>query len=50
MEEEFEPAKLTRVVTWPTAGANHHDDVEAITSIRCNKKAKGVSFICFVWW
>lgn len=51
MEEEFEPAKLTRVVTWPTAGANHDDDnAEAITSIRCNKKAKGVSFknVCFL--
>jgi hypothetical protein len=50
VEEEFEPAKLTRVVTWPTAGANHDDEAEAITSIKCTKKAKGVSFqnACFV--
>jgi len=41
MEEEFEPGRLTRVVTWPTAGADHGDDGEAITSIKCNKKAKG---------
>lgn len=44
VEEEFEPAKLTRVVTWPTTGANHDDEAEAVTSIKCNKKAKGVSF------
>ena len=44
VEEEFEPAKLTRVVTWPAAGADQDDDAEAITSIKCNKKAKGVSF------
>jgi len=44
MEEEFEPAKLTRVVTWPTAGTHHDDEAEAITSIKVNKKAKGVSF------
>ncbi|PNF21759.1 hypothetical protein B7P43_G09875 [Cryptotermes secundus] len=41
MEEEFEPAKLTRVVTWPAPGTNHDDEAEAITSIKCNKKAKG---------
>jgi hypothetical protein len=45
MEEEFEPAKLTRVVTWPAAGADHGDDAEAVTSIKCNKKAKGVSLL-----
>lgn len=50
MEEEFEPAKLTRVVTWPAPGTNHDDEAEAITSIKCNKKAKGVRFqnVCFV--
>jgi len=47
MEEEFEPGRLTRVVTWPTAGADHGDDGEAITSIKCNKKAKGVSLLSF---
>ncbi|PSN37094.1 hypothetical protein C0J52_21175 [Blattella germanica] len=41
LEEEFEPAKLTRVVTWPTASTEQDDDVEAITSVKCNRKAKG---------
>ncbi|XP_069692273.1 protein wings apart-like [Periplaneta americana] len=41
LEEEFEPAKLTRVVTWPTGNSDLDDQAEAITSVKCNRKAKG---------
>ncbi|KAJ9583157.1 hypothetical protein L9F63_022498, partial [Diploptera punctata] len=40
LEEDFEPAKLTRVVTWPPANTDVDDDAEAITSIKCNRKVK----------
>ncbi|XP_012271395.1 wings apart-like protein homolog [Orussus abietinus] len=40
-EEEFEPSKLTRVVTYPEADADFTDETEAVTSVRCGKKVKG---------
>ncbi|XP_024938200.1 protein wings apart-like isoform X2 [Cephus cinctus] len=40
-EEEFEPSKLTRVVTYPETDMDFTDETEAITSIRCGKKVKG---------
>ena len=42
-EEEFENAELTRVVTYPETDMDFTDDLEAVTSIRCGKKVKGVS-------
>lgn len=43
-EEEFEPSTLTRVVSYPETDMDFTDETEAITSIRCGKKVKGVSF------
>ncbi|XP_046414915.1 protein wings apart-like isoform X1 [Neodiprion fabricii] len=40
-EEEFEPSKLTRVVSYPETDMDFTDETEAITSIRCGKKVKG---------
>ncbi|XP_012269007.2 protein wings apart-like [Athalia rosae] len=40
-EEEFEPSKLTRVVSYPETDLDFTDETEAITSIRCGKKVKG---------
>ena len=45
-EEEFEVAPLTRVVTYPEVDMDFTDETEAITSIRCGKKVKGVSINC----
>ena len=42
-EEEFESEELTRVVTYPETDMDFTDDLEAVTSIRCGKKVKGVS-------
>ena len=44
-EEEFEPSQLTRVVTYPTTDVDFEDEADAVTSIRCGKKVKGVSII-----
>lgn len=44
-EEEFEPSQLTRVVTYPAADADFEDEADAITSIRCGRKIKGVSIL-----
>lgn len=41
-EEEFDPPQLTRVVKYPEADVDFEDETEAITSIRCGKKVKGV--------
>lgn len=43
-EEEFETSQLTRVVTYPETDMDFTDETEAITSIRCGKKVKRVSF------
>lgn len=40
-EEEFEPSKLTRVVSYPETDMDFTDETEAITSIRCGKRVKG---------
>jgi len=42
-EEEFDSSQLTRVVTYPMADVGFEDEADAITSIRCGKKVKGVS-------
>lgn len=42
-EEEFDPSQLTRIVTYPAADADFEDEVDAVTSIRCGKKVKGVN-------
>lgn len=42
-EEEFDPSPLTRVVTYPAADADFEDEADAVTSVRCGKKVKGVS-------
>jgi hypothetical protein len=42
-EEEFDPSQLTRVVTYPSTDADFEDEADAITSVRCGKKVKGVS-------
>lgn len=44
-EVDFEATKLTRVTHWPGEDADPMDEAEAITSIKCTKKAKGVSTI-----
>lgn len=44
-EEEFDSSQLTRVVTYPAADADFEDEADAITSIRCGKKVKGVSIL-----
>lgn len=47
-EEEFEPSKLTRVVSYPETDMDFTDETEAITSIRCGKKVKGVSYSLYL--
>lgn len=42
-EEEFDSSQLTRVVTYSAADINFEDEADAITSVRCGKKVKGVS-------
>lgn len=44
-EEEFDPSQLTRVVTYPAVDADFEDEADAVTSIRCGKKVKGVSIL-----
>lgn len=45
-EKEFDPSQLTRVVTYPSADADFEDEADAVTSVRCGKKVKGVSTLC----
>lgn len=47
-EEEFDPSQLTRVVTYPSVDADFEDEADAITSIRCGKKVKGVSALIII--
>lgn len=44
-EEEFDSSQLTRVVTYPETDADFEDEADAITSVRCGKKVKGVSIV-----
>lgn len=48
-EEEFDPSPLTRVVTYPTVDADFEDEADAVTSVRCGKKVKGVSTVIIFW-
>lgn len=44
-EEEFDPSPLTRIVTYPAADVDFEDEADAVTSVRCGKKVKGVSIL-----
>lgn len=44
-EEEFDPSQLTRVTTYPTIDTDFEDETDAITSVHCDKKIKGVSIL-----
>jgi len=44
-EEEFDPSQLTRVVTYPATDVDFEDETDAITSVRCGKKVKGVNIL-----
>ena len=44
-EEEFDPSQLTRVVTYPEADTGFEDESDAITSVRCGRKVKGVCIL-----
>lgn len=48
--DEFGSDELTRVVTYPETGMDlADDDLLAVTSIRCDKKVKGVSIFYFIF-
>lgn len=44
-EEEFDPSQLTRVVTYPETDTGFEDESDAITSVRCGRKIKGVCIL-----